>query len=69
MMLNIMEQYPLSEWGFHSAKALHVMIEAKKLAYADLIRYIGDPNFSKLPVESLISKAHGDGPRETYQYE
>ena len=59
MMLNIMEQYPLSEWGFHSTKALHVMIEAKKLAYADLIRYIGDPRFSKLPVESLVSKAHG----------
>ena len=36
-----------------------MMIEAKKLAYADLIRYIGDPKFSKLPVESLISKAHG----------
>ena len=59
MMLNIMEQFPLGEWGFHSAKALHVMIEAKKLAYADLIRYIGDPNFSKLPVETLLSKAHG----------
>jgi len=59
MMLNIMEQYPLGEWGFHSTKALHVMIEAKKLAYADLIRYIGDPKFSKLPVESLLSKAHG----------
>ncbi|HEX4998750.1 MAG TPA: gamma-glutamyltransferase [Terriglobia bacterium] len=59
MMLNIMEQYPLNEWGFHSAKALHVMIEAKKLAYADLIRYIGDPAFSKIPVETLISKAHG----------
>src|SRR5207245_8513997 len=43
MMLNIMEQYPMSEWGYHSTKALHVMIEAKKLAYADLIRYIGDP--------------------------
>jgi gamma-glutamyltranspeptidase / glutathione hydrolase len=59
IMLNIMEQYPLGEWGFHSTKALHVMIEAKKLAYADLIRYIGDPKFSKLPVESLLSKAHG----------
>jgi gamma-glutamyltranspeptidase/glutathione hydrolase len=35
------------------------MIEAKKLAYADLIRYIGDPKFSKIPVESLLSKAHG----------
>jgi gamma-glutamyltranspeptidase/glutathione hydrolase len=59
MMLNIMENYPLKEWGFHSTKALHVMIEAKKLAYADLIRYIGDPKFSKLPVETLLSKAHG----------
>ncbi len=59
MMLNIMEQYPLHEWGFHSTKALHVMIEAKKLAYADMVRYIGDPKFSKLPVETLLSKAHG----------
>jgi gamma-glutamyltranspeptidase/glutathione hydrolase len=59
MMLNIMEQYPLKEFGFHSTKALHVMIEAKKLAYADLIRYVGDPKFSKLPVETLLSKAHG----------
>jgi gamma-glutamyltranspeptidase/glutathione hydrolase len=59
MMLNIMEQYPLKEWGFHSTKALHVMIEAKKLAYADLIRYIGDPKFSRLPVETLLAKAHG----------
>ena len=59
MMLNIMEQYPLNEWGFHSTKALHVMIEAKKLAYADLIRYIGDPSFSQLPVETLLSKSHG----------
>src|SRR2546425_10287016 len=59
MMLNIMEQFPLAEWGFHSTKALHVMIEAKKLAYADLIQYIGDPAFSKLPVETLLSKAHG----------
>jgi gamma-glutamyltranspeptidase/glutathione hydrolase len=58
IMMNIMEQFPLGEWGFHSAKALHVMIEAKKLAFADLIRYIGDPNFSKLPVDVLLSKSH-----------
>jgi gamma-glutamyltranspeptidase/glutathione hydrolase len=58
-MLNIMEQFPLREWGFHSTKALHVMIEAKKLAYADLIRFIGDPGASELPVEDLLSKSHG----------
>src|SRR5262249_21957076 len=41
MMLDLMEQFPLGEYGFHSAKALHVMIEAKKLAYADMLRYVG----------------------------
>jgi gamma-glutamyltranspeptidase/glutathione hydrolase len=59
MMLNIMEQFPLRRWGFHSARALHVMIEAKKLAFADLIRYIGDPQFSRIPVEALLSRNHG----------
>jgi gamma-glutamyltranspeptidase/glutathione hydrolase len=55
-MLNIMEQFPLSQDGFHSTKAMHAMIEAKKLAYADLLEYIGDPHFSKIPVEQLLSK-------------
>jgi gamma-glutamyltranspeptidase/glutathione hydrolase len=55
-MLNLMEQFPLADWGFHSTKALHAMIEAKKLAYADLLQYIGDPSFSKQPVKQLLSK-------------
>jgi gamma-glutamyltranspeptidase/glutathione hydrolase len=58
MMLNLMEQFPLAEYGFHSAQALHVMIEAKKLAYADMLRYVGDPHFSKIPVEQMLSKEH-----------
>src|ERR1700730_15865745 len=57
-MLNIMETFPLGEkdWGFGSAKALHAMIEAKKAAYADLAKYIGDPRKQKLPVTTLLSK-------------
>jgi gamma-glutamyltranspeptidase / glutathione hydrolase len=55
-MLNIMEQFPIGEYGQNSTKALHVMIEAKKLAYADLIKYIGDPRFSTIPVNELLSK-------------
>ena len=57
-MLNILETTPLGQKGyeFGSAKALHLMIEAKKLAYADLRRYIGDPHVQKLPVERLLSK-------------
>jgi gamma-glutamyltranspeptidase / glutathione hydrolase len=57
-MLNIMETFPLGEkdWGFGSAKTLHAMIEAKKLAYTDLAKYIGDPRKQKLPVATLLSK-------------
>jgi gamma-glutamyltranspeptidase/glutathione hydrolase len=56
-MLNIMEKFPLPDYGLNSTRALHVMIEAKKLAYDDLIRYIGDPGSAdKLPVAGLLSK-------------
>lgn len=60
-MLNIMETFPLGQqkdFGFGSVNALHTMIEAKKLAYSDLIKYIGDPRGQKLPVATLLSKAH-----------
>ena len=58
LMLNMMETFPLGQkdYGFGSSKALHTMIEAKKLAYADLIKYIGDPRGQTLPVQTLLSK-------------
>jgi gamma-glutamyltranspeptidase/glutathione hydrolase len=56
-MLNILEGYPLKEYGHNSVRALHAMIEAKKIAYADMIRYTADPKFGKIPVEGLRSKA------------
>lgn len=55
-MLNIMERFPIAEWGHNSQKSLHVEIEAQKLAYADLGRYIGDPHASHIPLEELVSK-------------
>jgi gamma-glutamyltranspeptidase / glutathione hydrolase len=59
-MLNLMEKFPLADYGHNSAKALHVMIEAKKLAYADLLRYVGDPSSSRIPVAQLIAKPTAD---------
>lgn len=55
-MLNLMEQFPLGDYGFGSASALHVMIEAKKLAYADMLRYVADPKFATVPVAGMLSK-------------
>ena len=59
MMLGIMEQFPLREYGLHSARALHVMIEAKKLAYADMLRYVGDQRFGAAPVSEMVSDQYG----------
>jgi gamma-glutamyltranspeptidase/glutathione hydrolase len=55
-MLNIMENFPLKDYGHNSAAALHAMIEAKKLAYADMARYAGDPRFGPVPVPQMLSK-------------
>lgn len=59
LMLNLMEEFPLEKLGQNSAGALHVMIEAKKLAYADVLRYVCDPDFHKIPVSGLLSKQYG----------
>jgi gamma-glutamyltranspeptidase/glutathione hydrolase len=60
-MLNIMETFPLGQkdmdMGFGSTKALHAMIEAKKLAYADVAKYLADPRGQKIPTATLLSKA------------
>jgi gamma-glutamyltranspeptidase/glutathione hydrolase len=55
-MLNIMETFPMGQFGFGSTKALHAMIEAKKLAYADMAKYVADPRGQKIPVAALLSK-------------
>jgi gamma-glutamyltranspeptidase/glutathione hydrolase len=55
-MLNLMENFPLETYGHNSADALHVMIEAKKLAYADVIRHVADPHFAKVPAAGMLSK-------------
>jgi len=56
-MLNIMEQFPLAEYPHSGVESLHWKIEAQKLAYMDLQRYLGDPRFGEVPVPGLISKA------------
>jgi len=55
-MLNLMENFPLEKFGHNSADALHVTIEAKKLAYANMLRYVADPNFAKVPVTGMLAK-------------
>jgi gamma-glutamyltranspeptidase/glutathione hydrolase len=59
-MLNILERYPLRDYGALSAQTIHLMVESMKLAYADRAQYLGDPDFIKVPVKGLISKGYAD---------
>lgn len=54
-MLNILENYPLGEWGIGS-QSYHVMAEAMKLSFADRGTYMADPDFYAVPVKWLIDK-------------
>jgi gamma-glutamyltranspeptidase/glutathione hydrolase len=64
-MLNILEGYPLAEFGWGSAKAIHYEIEAMRHAYADRNTLLGDPDFVKNPVERLLDKGYAAKIRET----
>ena len=57
-MLNLLEGFDLAKMGRDSADFWHVMVEAKKVAYADRARYYADPAFAKLPLERLLSKEY-----------
>lgn len=57
-MLNILERFDLGALGRDSAEFWHLLVEAKKLAFADRARYYADPEFAKVPVKRLISKEY-----------
>ncbi|MGB3705342.1 gamma-glutamyltransferase [Castellaniella sp.] len=57
-ILNMMEAWPVADWGAGGARTLHHMAEAMKLAYADRAQYLGDTDFVTVPVAGLVSKAY-----------
>lgn len=59
-ILNMLEHYPIKKDGVNSAKNIHHMAESMKLAYADRSEYLGDPDFVKIPVTGLTSKAYAN---------
>ena len=63
-ILNILEDYPIAFLGHNTADTIHLMAEAMKLAYADRSKYLGDPDFWKVPMAGLTSKAYAAKLRE-----
>ncbi|MDH7796836.1 MULTISPECIES: gamma-glutamyltransferase [unclassified Beijerinckia] len=63
-LLNILEAWPIGDYGHNSAQTVHLMAEAMKHAYADRSEFMGDPDFVKMPEKGLLSKAYAKQVRE-----
>ncbi|XHX77566.1 MAG: gamma-glutamyltransferase [Stenomitos frigidus ULC029] len=63
-ILNLLGATDLKAMGWHSPDALHLLVEAMRIAYADRAVYLGDPDFVKVPVAALISPAYAKQRRQ-----
>ena len=59
-MLNLLERYPLAQYGAGSAQLVHLLAESARLAYADRAEHLGDPDFVKVPQTGLTSKKYAN---------
>ncbi|HMJ91511.1 MAG TPA: gamma-glutamyltransferase [Candidatus Acidoferrum sp.] len=64
-MLNVLEGFNVRTNGFGSAVTIHLMAEAMRRAFADRAQFLGDPDFTTIPIERLTSKQHADELRKT----
>lgn len=59
-MLNVLQHFPIREWGASSARTVRLMAETMKYAYADRSEFLGDPDFVDVPVQKILSSAYAD---------
>lgn len=64
-ILNILQGYDLAKYGNRSAEAMHLTLEAFRRAYYDRAEFMGDPDFSKIPVAQLVDERYGQAWRES----
>lgn len=76
-LLNMIENWPVEQWGHNSPAYLHHLSEAFRFVFADRDRYLGDPEFVSIPLSQLVSKEYArrvvsriqaDRPLETYPF-
>lgn len=59
-LLHAMQKYPLAKWGFQSEKTIIAMVEAERRVYADRSKFLGDPDFVKVPTSELLDHSYID---------
>ncbi len=63
-MLNLVEPFNLARQGFLGADHLHLLVQAKQIAFHDRDRHLGDPRFVDVPMQRLLSKVYADERRQ-----
>jgi len=59
-LLKCVEPYSVKSWGFNSVKTIHLMVEAERRVFADRTKYLGDPEFYKVPAKELMDDQYND---------
>ena len=67
-LLQSVESYPLSRWGYNRDSTVQLMVEAERRVYADRSKYLGDPDFYKVPVDSLLNPAYNKKRMSTFSW-
>ncbi|MBL4887591.1 MAG: gamma-glutamyltransferase, partial [Flavobacteriaceae bacterium] len=68
-IMSMIEPYNLKEYGHNSQKTIQVITEAERRAYADRSFYLGDPDFVKIPADTLISKTYLDDRMSAFSFD
>ncbi|MBL4675006.1 MAG: gamma-glutamyltransferase [Mucilaginibacter sp.] len=68
-LLHSVEKYPLTRWGFNSDSTVRLIVEAERRVYADRAKYLGDPDFYKVPVDSLLDQKYIDARMQSFSWD
>ncbi|UAB80399.1 gamma-glutamyltransferase [Marixanthomonas sp. SCSIO 43207] len=68
-ILNMIEPYPIANYGHNSTQYIQLLTEAEKRAYADRSHYLGDPDFVSIPVDSLLSKPYAKKRMQNFSFD
>ncbi|WP_394339814.1 gamma-glutamyltransferase [Mucilaginibacter kameinonensis] len=68
-LLKSVEPYPLKQWGYNQDSTIRLIVEAERRVYADRSKYLGDPDFYKVPVDSLLRPAYITSRMKTFSWD
>jgi gamma-glutamyltranspeptidase/glutathione hydrolase len=68
-LLKSVEKYPIHRWGFNSDSTVQLVVEAERRVYADRSKYLGDPEFYKVPTSSLLDPAYIRGRMQSFNWD